>query len=217
MSDLRVAVVTGGHPFDVIGFHNLFRALPEADCYIQHMEHYTTTPPETRAGYDAVLFYNMHMETPTGEEPRWTEKGIKATLEELGETLQGIFVLHHAILAFPDWPLWSEIVGIPDRRFGFYHDESIHVEVANPEHPITRGLAPFDLVDETYTMQDAGPGSDILLTTDHPRSMKTIGWTRQYKKARVFCLELGHDNAAYANPNLRTLISRGIAWCAHRL
>lgn len=217
MPTVRVAVVTGRHPFDVPGFHTMFRSLPEADCYIQHMEDYITASPETLAGYDVVLFYNMHMETPTGEEPGWAEKGIKAALERLGESQQGIFVLHHALLAFPGWPLWSEIVGIPDRRFNFYHDESIHVEVANPEHPITRGLAPFDIVDETYTMADAGPESEILLTAQHPRSMKTLAWTRCYKRARVFCLELGHDNSAFAHPNFRTLVARGIAWCAGKI
>lgn len=213
MSALRVAVVTGRHPFDVLGFHALFRSIPDADCYIQHMEDFAYSPPEVRAGYDVVVFYNMHTETPTGE-GSYYDRPIKAALEPLGETAQGIFVLHHAILAFPEWPLWSEIVGIPDRRFSFYHDEHIHVEVANPDHPITQGLASWDMVDETYAMQDAGPGSEILLTTEHPRSMRTLAWTRRYKKARVFCLELGHDNQAFAHPIFRTLVSRGIRWCA---
>ena len=217
MPTQKVAVVTGRHPFDVLGFHAMFRSMPDADCYVQHMEDFSNSPAEVRASYDVVIFYNMHTETPTGEEPRWCERGIKAALEGLGGGKQGIFVLHHAILAFPDWPLWSEIVGIPDRHFGFYHDESIHVEVANPEHPITRGLAPWDMVDETYTMADAGPGSEILLTVDHPRSMRTIGWTRRYKGSRVFCLELGHDNSAFAHPVFRTLVSRGIAWCAGKI
>jgi uncharacterized protein len=216
MSVPRVAVVTGHHPFDVLGFHAMFRSLPEADFYIQHMEDFAYSSSEARAGYDVVLFYNMHTETPTGE-GSYYDRGIKAALEPLGQTEQGILLLHHAILAFPDWPLWSDIVGIWDRRFEFYHDESIHVEVANPEHPITHGLDAFDMVDETYAMADAGDGSEILLTTQHPRSMRTLAWTRQYKKARVFCLESGHDNSAFAHPLFRTLVSRGIAWCASRI
>lgn len=217
MSTIRVAVVTGRHPFDVPAFHAMFRALPELDCYIQHMEDYVAAAPETRAGYDVVLFYNMHMETPTGEEPHWAERGIKPVLERLGETRQGIFVLHHAILAFPEWPLWSAIVGIADRRFGFHHDQRIHVEIANPDHPITRGLSPWDMIDETYTMADAGPDSEVLLTVQHPRSMRTVAWTRRHREARVFCLQLGHDHQAYAHPNFRTLISRGCAWCAGKI
>lgn len=212
----RVAVVTGRHPYDVLGFHAMFRSLSEVDCYIQHMEDFAYSPAETRAGYDVVLFYNMHIETPSGE-GSYYDRGIKAALDPLGETAQGIFVLHHAILAFPDWPFWSEIVGIADRRFEYYHDESVPIEVASHEHPITRGLEDWSMVDETYAMADAGPDSEVLLTTEHPRSMRTLAWTRKYGKARVFCLELGHDDSAFSHPVFRTLVSRGIAWCAHQI
>jgi len=44
--------------------------------------------------------------------------------------------------------------------------------------------SPWEMIDETYTMADAGEGSEILLTTDHAKSMKTLGWMRQYKNAR---------------------------------
>ncbi len=216
MSQIKVAVVTGRHGFDVIGFQQLFRALPEADCYVQHMEDFSIAPSEVRAGYDVIVFYNMHMETPTGEGP-WWEKGAKGVIEDLGKREQGILVLHHAVLAYPDWPLWSEIVGIDDRRFGFKEDQHLHIDVANPNHPITRGLAPFDIIDEVYSMKDAGPGSDILLTVKHPDSMNTVAWTRGYREARVFCLQGGHDNEAFANPSFRTIMDRGITWCARRL
>jgi type 1 glutamine amidotransferase len=46
--------------------------------------------------------------------------------------------------------------------------------------------------------------------------MKTIAWTRQYKNARVFCYQSGHDNQAYANPNFRKVVARGIHWLAGR-
>lgn len=65
-------------------------------------------------------------------------------------------------------------------------------------------------------MADAGEGSQVLLSTDHPKSMKTLAWARQYKKARVFCLESGHDNQAWANPHFREILRRGILWCAGR-
>ena len=37
-SKVITAVVTGEHPFNVPGFHNLFRSLAEIDAYPQHME-----------------------------------------------------------------------------------------------------------------------------------------------------------------------------------
>lgn len=206
---LRVAVVTGGHAFDVLHFHKLFRTLSGVDAYIQHMEDFIATPEAIRDQYNVVVFYHMLMQGPDGQ--------VKTTLEHLGTTEQGLLILHHALLAHPEWPVWSDIVGIPNRKFWFYHDQHLRVQVASSEHPITRGLSAFDLEDETYTMADAGEGSEILLTIDHPKSMKTLGWTRSYKRSRVFCFQCGHDNAGWSNASFRQVLHRGIQWCARRL
>ncbi|NLG51202.1 MAG: ThuA domain-containing protein [Chloroflexi bacterium] len=222
MSDLfhtdrvTVAVVTGQHPFEVPGFHHCFRSLPGIDYYPQHMEDYVADVAHARQQYDVVLFYNFHQQTPDPNAGP-AQAAMRQALEELGETNQGIVVLHHALLAFPGWQLWTDIMGIPDRRFGFYHDERVYTEIADPNHPITQGLSPWEMVDETYTMDDAGEGSHILLTTNHPRSMHTLAWTRQYRNARVFCYEGGHDNQTFTNPNFRTVLGRGILWAAGRL
>ena len=125
-------------------------------------------------------------------------------------------ILHHALLAYPQWQVWTDIMGIANRKFGYDHDQKLHVNVVHAEHPITNGLQSWDMIDETYSMADAGEGSKILLTTDHPKSMKTLGWARQYKKSRVFCCESGHDNQTWADPNFREVLRRGILWCARK-
>ena len=73
------------------------------------------------------------------------------------------------------------------------------------------------MVDETYSMASAGQDSHILLTTDHPESMRVLGWTRQFRKSRVFCFQSGHDNLTYVDPNFRKILLRGIQWCAGRI
>jgi len=93
---------------------------------------------------------------------------VNPALEHLGETPQGIFVLHHGIFAYPQWPAWDQIVGIKDPRFGYQIGGNAHVEVADPRHPITRGMRAWDMIDKTYTMADAGGGSHVLLATNHP-------------------------------------------------
>jgi len=210
---IKVAVVTGRHPFDVRGFHRLFRALDGVDAYIQHMEEFAAESVGLRDWYDVVLFYHMYVATPAGDGP---EQAMKEALETLGRSRQGIFVLHHALLGFPDWPLWSEIVGIENRRFGFYPEQTIRLDIACPDHPITRGLAGWEMVDETYTMDAAAEGSDILITTDHPQSIKTIAWTRQYQNAPVFCFQCGHDDAVFSHPTFRQVVRRGIEWLARK-
>ena len=216
MAQIKTAVITGGHSFDVIEFHELFRALPSLDAYIQHLDDFAASPQEVRDSYDALCFYFFPQPDPTDEGPWWTG-APKAAMEHLGQTEQGIVVLHHALLAYPDWPLWAEIVGIENRSFDYYHGETMNVYPTAVEHPITRGLAPWTMVDETYDMADAGEGSEILLTTDHPKSMKTIAWTRSWNRSRVFCCELGHDHVAWQDPNFRTVLERGVQWSVGKL
>lgn len=215
MPDVSVAVVTGRHPFDVRAFHRLFRGLPGIDAYIQHMEDWSASPKKVREEYDAVVFYNMHTELPDARGP-WYESGTKTALEQLGETRQGIVVLHHGLLAFPDWPRWREIVGTWRRKEGYsYHfGEKVRLEIADPGHPITAGMRSWEMVDETYLTDDADSDSEILITTNNPHSMRTIAWTRQFRRSRVFCFQSGHDDIAWSNPNFRTVLRRGILWVA---
>jgi len=217
VSTLKVAVVTGGHPYDVPGLTDMFRALPGIDAYVQHLEDFTADVAGRRAGYDVVLFYTMLKDTPTGEGP-WYSQGIKAGLERLGETEQGIFLMHHALLAFPDWPLWHELVGIPDYGFQGYHaGQPVRVNVAQPDHPITRGIEAWEMIDETYLMNEPGADNEILLTIDHPKSMRACGWARHYRNARVFCLQSGHDLEAWSSEGFRAVVTRGVQWCAQQI
>jgi len=216
---ITAAVITGGHAFDVPGFHNLFRSLPEVDAYIQPMEDFVADTAKVREQYDVLVFYNMHRQIPP-DDAKGYEARLKNVLAQLGKTQQGVFLLHHAILAYIGWPLWSNLVGIEDCTLtSYHHDQDLRVHIADPDHPITRGLAPWEIVDETYVMNDPDPvnGNHILLTVDHPQSMTNVGWTHTVGSARVFCLELGHDNEAYANPGFRAVVSRGIQWCAGRI
>ena len=212
-----VAVVTGGHAYDVPGLNTLFRSLPDADCYIQHMEDYISDSGKVRDEYDVVLFYNMPTGTPPENVPGY-EGRIGKVLETLGEKNQGVFLLHHAILTYQDWPVWSELVGIRNRELtSYHHDERILVQVEDLDHPITQGLGSWDMVDETYVMDDPDATSRVLLAADHPKSMKAIAWTRTVKKARVFCFQSGHDNKTYTDSHFREVVRRGIQWCAGRI
>jgi trehalose utilization protein len=213
---IRTAVVTGRHPFDVVGFTELFRGIDVADVYPMHLEDFASQPRDVRESFPVVLLYHFHQDTPTGNEP-WWEKPIKAAMEDLGRTKQGLFVLHHAIVAWRFWPLWADVVGIPERGSGYAMNQTVRMKIADPAHPITRGMGDFQMTDETYPLNSPGPDSQHLLTTDNPTSMKTIGWTRPYRNSRVFCLQSGHDKVAWANPNFRTILSRGIEWCAGRI
>ena len=203
---MNIAVVTGQHGFEEEKFDAVFESMDGIEFVREDLSKFVE---EDRNRYESVVFYNFHQKNPNPE----TAEAI-LSLTDRG---QGLVILHHAILAFPEWKEFSDICGIDDRSFGFHVGESIHVQVADKSHPITAGIADWEMSDETYTMKEPGEDSHILLTVDHPKSMKVIGWIRTYRNSRVFCFQSGHDNKTYSVPQFRDVLTRGIRWVAGRL
>jgi hypothetical protein len=226
---VTVAVVTGSHSFDVVGFHNLLRSLDGIDAYVQHLEDFVADRGNARANYDAVLLYNFQRETPPeeGQARGWLGRA-RGVLEELGQTEQGVLVVHHAFNAYPQWEFWSDLVGMVhtdrnsdlERMGARCHFGDIRHVIVDPEHPITRGLSDWVMYGEgwdfgTYRL---GPGCQPILRTDFPlMRLKETAWTHQLGKARVFCLQPGHDDKIFDHPNYRMVLERGIKWVARRL
>lgn len=217
---LKVALVTGEHPYDVPGLHAAFKSISEIDFYPQHMSEFATCPDEIRDAYDVVVFYNFHQETPGKRQDDFWDQSHRYTVDHFGSTKQGLFLLHHSILAYPKYdeiPSWSEIVGIQDRRFDYHLNQDVKIEIANADHPITKGVEGWQMVDETYTMAEPDDSCEVLMTTEHSPSMHALAWTRQYKSSRVFCFQCGHDNVAFSHPSFRQVLQRGIEWCAEKI
>ena len=211
---LRVAVVTGGHAFDVPNFYRLFRQMPGVDAYPQHIEHFASSPQEVRDAYDAIVFYGMDQGIPE-EEGRRAGGNPKAAIERLVKQGQGMVILHHALLAWEKWELWNELIGFNNRNFRYKEGLHLDIEVAKKGHAITQDTNDFSIVDEGYVLHgEPDTGSTVLLTTEHEDAMKQVAWTRQNGDCRVFCLTLGHDNLAWSNPGFRAVLRRGIAWSA---
>jgi type 1 glutamine amidotransferase len=207
---IMVAVITGDHPFEVVEFVDMLHSLPGTMFYPQSLVNFVADMSRVRTQYEVLLFFNMHREPPN--------RAAKAALESVGESEQGLVFLHHGMLAFWEWPPWGDIVGIRHPgKFGYSIGEQVHVQIADPDHPITKGTTAWTATDEVYELDNAAPGSHILLTTDHARSMRTLAWTRQYKRSRIFVIALGHDRVAYADPNFRKVLLRGIQWAAGRI
>ena len=232
---IATAVVTGEHPFNVPAFHRLFRGYEDIEYYPQHIDQYVADFGDVRNEYDVIVFYNFNLETP-GNETAWWKGGTKEALEKIGSQEQGIVILHHAMAAFPQWEFWSNLMGNAqedrqwnvDEFFGCDRNvdqwlsfgETLHIEIIDPSHPIVSGLDAWDLIGETWNGLGGFPGSDchVLLTIDHPKmEMKAMAWTYQFKKARVFCFQPGHNNDSWSNENFQIVLGRGIRWAAKRL
>lgn len=201
---MKIAVVTGEHGFREKDFDAVFRSMEDIDFIREDLDVFVEDPDQKE--YETVVFYNFHRPYPT-------DKQAKAILD-LTVRGQGIVILHHAILAFPEWESYTDMCGIQDRDFDYFPKQTLQIQVSDPNHPITKDLDNWEMGDETYLMKSAGEDSTILLTVDHPNSMDVIGWSREYGNSRIFCLQSGHDNVTYSDPNFREVLWRGIQWCA---
>ena len=211
---LRVAVVTGGHAFDVPNFYQLFRQLPGIDAYPQHMEHFASSPEEVRDSYDALVFYGMDQGIPE-EAGRRAAGNPRAAIQRAVQQGQGIVILHHALLAWEKWDLWNQLIGFDDRNFRYKEGLQLKIQVADDEHAASQGISDFEITDEGYVLHGDYDGQGtILLTVDHQDAMPQVAWAREHDKCRVFCLALGHDNQSWTNPAFRNVLGRGIAWSA---
>ena len=117
-SPIRTAVVTGGHPFDVLGFNQLFKKLNGVEIYIQHMDDFSSSTPDEIDQYDVILFYTMLLELPVPitfrdqDSPSDYPGNPLSAFEQLEKSKKGIFILHHSILAYPELPIWNKGVGL---------------------------------------------------------------------------------------------------------
>ncbi|MEV0719655.1 ThuA domain-containing protein [Asanoa sp. NPDC050611] len=207
---MKVAVITEWHPFDVVNFQKLFRSYEDVEAYPQAWDIFAQDPG--RDGYDALVFYNMSFPAPAEGDAR-----RRYLEDEFGTTGQGIVLLHHAILSYETWPFWDAVSGTTQRRFSYHREQELRCRVADGGHPITRGIDDFTVVDESYAMAEPAADNTVLLTTDHPRSVRAIAWTRTFRNSRVFCYQSGHDDRTWSDPSFREVLRRGIHWSAGRL
>ena len=212
---IKLAVVVGGHPYDVPGFRALFESIPDVDPYVQDVDNWARS--EVWDQYDAFIFFNM-IAWGTWSVRKDMDDRIKAAIERLGENGAGIFIWHHALLAFPEDETFDAVCNQGNRRLdGFEAKAELNQKVVDSNHPITEGIDDWTLVTEAFGMEAPWEGSHELITVDHPVSMPVLAWTHEYKKSRVFCYQVGHDAEIWNDPSFYKVLTRGIRWVTRRL
>ena len=217
--DIKAAVVTGHHSYDVINFHKLWNSFDGITPYVQHIEDFCSSSDQVRDAYDCVVFYMMPVIEIKDEMP-WFWGKPKSALEHLGTSKQGLVFMHHTVWAYDKWPFWSELIGIPGRvikKDGYHFDQKVDVKIADKAHPITKGLGNWSMTDETYEMTEPSGDSKVLLSLENPLSMKSGAWVRKHSNSNVFVTPLGHDNKCWVNNNFKELLRRGVSWSAGRI
>ncbi len=208
---IRALLVTGGHDHDV-EFYSVFD-----DPAIQTLvdPHPAVFGGDLRKRTDVVVLYDMM---------RSLDEKRRANLRNFVESGKGVVVLHHAIGDNVDWPWWyEEVVGgrylfekFEGKLSSYRHDEEQTISVSL-EHPITKGLGTFRILDETYKDIWISPKVNVLLRSDNPTSDGPVAWISPYAKSRVVYIQLGHDRHANLHPKYQQLVRNAIRWAAGKL
>ena len=142
----------------------------------------------------------------------------RANLQKYVASGKGLVLVHFACGAFQGWPEFANIVGrVWDPKLR-PHDPwgKFTVEIADPAHPITKGLQPFETTDELYTCLAGTAPIHVLATAISKGDKKPypMAFVREYGKGRVFLSTLGHDAKALSPAAVQELYRRGTAWAA---
>jgi uncharacterized protein len=206
---VRVLVVTGGHSYPT-SFYTLFEQPGIVwDHAVSSEEAYRR---DLRDRYDVIVLHDM---------PKTLSDAGKQHLQAFAEHDKGIVVIHHAIVSYPDWDWYRDVIGgrylespADGRPASTYrHDEQMRISVAR-SHPVTAGLTDFTVLDETYKGMWLAPTNTVLLTTDNPTGDPPVAWVSAYDKSRVVTIQLGHGPESHRNESFRRLVVNAIRWAA---
>jgi len=215
-TSVRVLLITGGHDYDV-SFDAFMGSLPGiVVTHVKHPNALSMFRPENRKSFDVVLLYDMPGKISDQEK--------KDFIDCLNEG-KGLVAWHHASGSYQNWPEYKKIIGgryefqpWTDSKgkshppSGYKHDVEFRVKIADKEHPITKGISDFDIIDETYLGCSVNPGVNVLLTTDEPTSTPSVAWNTRYGKSKVVTILLGHDQKAWNNPSFKKFLIQAILW-----
>lgn len=209
---VKMLIVTGGHDHEP-SFYSLFDDSRLIATVNPHPEAFMR---DFRERADVLVLYDLI--------PEILEEDKRANLRAFVESGKGVVVLHHAIIDHNNWPWWyEEVVGgryllKPDGDMPastYKHGEHMRVKVTK-KHPVTDGVADFEIDDETYKGMWISPKAQVLLTTDNPTSDGPLAWLGLHSKARVVYIQLGHGTAAHRNASYQRLVRNAIVWAAGR-
>ena len=159
--------------------------------------------------FDALMIYaNWDEITPQAE---------KALLAYVASG-KGILPIHCASFCFKNSPEYVKMVG---GQFWKHTNDTISVNIVQPNNQIMNGLTKLKAFDETYLHSKLQADNNVLMTReikadqtkDRPETKtEPYTWTRNYGKGRVFYTAFGHDEQTWENPDFHKLLENAIVW-----
>ena len=172
-------------------------------------------PRPATADNDVYLFYTSGGQFETGQ-----QQALAAAVAA-GKGLVGIHcanIMHWRGdgLDPADRPLF-ELLGNRYLSHGPGHHEGRHTVEITAAHPVTEGIADFELFDEYYEFELADEKVTILAQRHRADgAVIPVMYAREVGAGRVVYLALGHDMRAWGEPPFRALVRQALTWAAGR-
>jgi type 1 glutamine amidotransferase len=129
-----------------------------------------------------------------------------------------ILAVHSAVMSFPAWPRWGEIIGahwLPDVS-GHPPKATASIRIlAGSGGGIADGLGDFNTDDERYTDLGLIGPRNVVAEHDEAGRPHPLAWVRSKGAATaapIGYLGLGHDTSGYRSPTHRELVRRFVSW-----
>jgi type 1 glutamine amidotransferase len=181
---------------------------------------FVTTEPDT-LDFEDLKTYDVLLDNWNSwpdNEVRWpeeTEQGLLRFVEEGG----GLVYFHSSTSAFYTWPEFKHISTAAWIMDSTWHGpvSQVRVTVENHEHPVTNGLADFDILDELWINAEQNEAFMVLGTavnTEEDTGVQPAIFVGSYGKGRIFHTILGHDETALGTAGFQALILRAAEWAS---
>jgi len=145
------------------------------------------------------------------------EVRAKAIAERVRAGRLGFVALHASCLSKP----FVELMGCPCEMGGWREDgRPERVEIAAPDHPIARGVAPFTIPRTSMFAEPfrvPSPETVVMKSTFDRGETFRSSLTWRVEKGRVAYFRPGHDGfPVFFHPSVRQVVANSVRWAAGR-
>jgi putative membrane-bound dehydrogenase-like protein len=157
---------------------------------------------------DVALFFTRRL-TIKGDQLERVKKYVLS-----GKPVVAVRTASHG---FQNWlEIDKEVLGGNYKNhYGAGPKTAVAIPDAAKDHPILRGVKPFESVGSLYRNTGLKADTTLLMTGTIPDHTEPITWVREYKGARIFTTSLGHPKD-FEDPNFLKLLTNALFWTAKR-
>ncbi|RYG44680.1 hypothetical protein EON79_14390 [bacterium] len=220
MSDRRALIVFGGWDgHDPVGVADFFAGLLRGEGFE------TELSDTLDAFLDADKIAGLSLIVPVWTMGEITGEQCASVTTAVAEHGVGIAGCHGGMCdSFRTNTEWQFMTGSQWVAHPGNDGLAYRIDIADSEHPITRGLSDFDVASEQYYLH-VDPGVKVLATTDFPTpgadgphsgnpcKMPQV-YTKMFGAGRVFYNALGHQRNVLEAAEPKELMRRGFLWAA---